>query len=311
MLSVILVSTHSRAEAAAGKKADQTTAKLGFNTQPRGGGCLCAVGTASHRSSFNTQPRGGGCFRKLYLKQYHDVVSTHSRAEAAAIPHWARFCDGKSFNTQPRGGGCKHSNVDGINLIKFQHTAARRRLPWLLGTPPFNPLCFNTQPRGGGCSQMNNKPEAQMKVSTHSRAEAAALCIAGSAPTKKPFQHTAARRRLHLKISGLTAAQEVSTHSRAEAAATFIVIWQVLSTMFQHTAARRRLQLSRPLSPPVLSFNTQPRGGGCRLPVGGFRAISPFQHTAARRRLLKEVYAATVTELVSTHSRAEAAAQSA
>ena len=56
--------------------------------------------------------------------------------------------------------------------------------------------------------------------------------------------------------------------------------------MFQHTAARRRL---RPACLPTAG------------PVG-------FQHTAARRRLQRAVAAATLAQLVSTHSRPKAAA---
>ena len=78
----------------------------------------------------------------------------------------------------------------------------------------------------------------------------------------------------------------VSTHSRAEAAAFYKLVNFTLQTVFQHTAARRRLQ-------------DLPRY--CAM-------ISPFQHTAARRRLLKQETALPDVKLVSTHSRAEAAA---
>ena len=123
-----LVSTHSRAEAAAW--IDPATAKsiLGFNTQPRGGGCfpdeLGGVITAD--------------------------VSTHSRAEAAAIIY------------------IRQKGV----FPRFQHTAARRRLPLAFGSD--DSLC---------------------PVSTHSRAEAAASAAKENWRGKK-FQHTAARRRL-------------------------------------------------------------------------------------------------------------------
>ena len=40
-----------------------------------------------------------------------------------------------------------------------------------------------------------------------------------------------------------------------------------------------------------------------------FEKMTLFQHTAARRRLLSEVAASTLSLLVSTHSRAEAAAR--
>ena len=55
---------------------------------------------------FNTQPPEGGCGTALWPEK-HDIVSTHSRPKAAAV----RRCGLKS-------------------TILFQHTAARRRLPF-------------------------------------------------------------------------------------------------------------------------------------------------------------------------------------
>jgi len=78
-------------------------------------------------------------------------------------------------------------------------------------------------------------------VSTHSRAEAAALQKENTTGTRQKFQHTAARRRL-LDIAHPELLQQiVSTHSRAEAAAMKELI----------TALKN------------YGFNTQPRGGGC------------------------------------------------
>ena len=57
-----LVSTHSRAEAAAILLIIKKQEKLGFNTQPRGGGCTMTGNVYNSRH----------------------IVSTHSRAEAAA-----------------------------------------------------------------------------------------------------------------------------------------------------------------------------------------------------------------------------------
>ena len=57
-------------------------------------------------SSFNTQPPEGGC----ELSQY----SPQKRS---------------SFNTQPPEGGCIKIRLSDSQLAKFQHTAARRRLP--------------------------------------------------------------------------------------------------------------------------------------------------------------------------------------
>ena len=55
-------------------------------------------------------------------------VSTHSRAEAAAILGDLVIFIVVCFNTQPRGGGCDDKVRDYCLTKKFQHTAARRRL---------------------------------------------------------------------------------------------------------------------------------------------------------------------------------------
>ena len=76
------------------------------------------------------------------------------------------------FNTQPRGGGCFESICIKQAIFEFQHTAARRRL--------LRPLVERLE---------------RSRVSTHSRAEAAALSMLDRQSTQA-FQHTAARRRL-------------------------------------------------------------------------------------------------------------------
>ena len=102
-----------------------------------------------------------------------------------------------SFNTQPRGGGCNGNIKPVIAITWFQHTAARRRL---------------------------------LKISN---VQIAAI----------PFQHTAARRRLRQQNILINYYGKVSTHSRAEAAASF---------NFKNTCV-------------FFCFNTQPRGGGCKM----------------------------------------------
>ena len=76
---------------------------------------------------FNTQPRGGGCCQLAQVCR-RSWVSTHSRAEAAALSSWWIVCFSVCFNTQPRGGGCD---------AKKEKVKAT--------------ISFNTQPRGGGC----------------------------------------------------------------------------------------------------------------------------------------------------------------
>ena len=65
---------------------------------------------------------------------------------------------------------------------------------------------------------MNDRILRLKRVSTHSRAEAAAS-VKSYWPARHTFQHTAARRRLHRIWQANNSFRGVSTHSRAEAAA--------------------------------------------------------------------------------------------
>ena len=102
----VIVSTHSRAKAAANALLRACSAFSCFNTQPREGGCVSA-------------------------SDFLDVnyVSTHSRAKAAAPFHGVVFKLRTGFNTQPREGGCS-------KLVLSEHSVRG----------------FNTQPREGGCA---------------------------------------------------------------------------------------------------------------------------------------------------------------
>ena len=122
-------------------------------------------------------------------------VSTHSRPKAAAFRKWIGDTTYRGFNTQPPEGGCQQKQKVSCILQKFQHTAARRRLPDRRLLSPFlgmfqhtaarrrlrqfnkfthnSPPSFNTQPPEGGCFL------GGVKTSNYIL-----------------FQHTAARRRL-------------------------------------------------------------------------------------------------------------------
>ena len=80
------------------------------------------------KQCFNTQPRGGGCLKDFISPKKQDIVSTHSRAEAAARHQSSKTIGTFRFNTQPRGGGCQIHQLQVTNVQLFQHTAARRRL---------------------------------------------------------------------------------------------------------------------------------------------------------------------------------------
>ena len=109
--------------------------------------------------SFNTQPPEGGC--KMMM------------------PKMSKNC---RFNTQPPEGGCLSFSPGSPDFSEFQHTAARRRLPFVFVVIDGFRFCFNTQPPEGGCRRSQYPPRRIQK-----------------------FQHTAARRRLRFVIFGACA----------------------------------------------------------------------------------------------------------
>ena len=59
-----------------------------------------------------------------------------------------------SFNTQPPEGGCGQKAATALRTNKFQHTAARRRLPFFNFASFTIGKSFNTQPPEGGCKKI-------------------------------------------------------------------------------------------------------------------------------------------------------------
>ena len=103
------VSTHSRAKAAAYTCLSVDIRYVGFNTQPREGGCLMPLPWAEERHSFNTQPREGGC--------------------ASIPPHPALIL---GFNTQPREGGCELPSLNNVpKILVSTHSRAKAAAPYL------------------------------------------------------------------------------------------------------------------------------------------------------------------------------------
>ena len=102
----------------------------------------------------------------------------------------------------------------------------------------------------------------------------------------KPFQLTAARRRLHPLRLGQSGHRQVSTHSRPKAAAI----------------------LGAKKTPRLRRFNSQPPEGGCIRNTRAIAEAAMFQLTAARRRLRAKLPDYIVDFSVSTHSRPKAAA---
>ena len=86
-----------------------------------------------------------------------------------------------------------------------------------------------------------NSYRGQINVSTHSRAEAAAITSAVIAKAGKVSTHSRAEAAAEVGACQYSR-NLVSTHSRAEAAAHFPIHFQTSHLQFQHTAARRRLR---------------------------------------------------------------------
>ena len=128
-----------------------------------------------------------------------------------------------------------------LSLIgsKFQHTAARRRLP-SMRVKFGKRFLVSTHSRPKAAAKFPYYFDEVKAVSTHSRPKAAATRLA-MAEIRREFQHTAARRRLHI-----------------------CSIFRAMPVWFQHTAARRRLRaLSDKATKLIERFNTQPPEGGC------------------------------------------------
>ena len=151
MPHVITVSTHSRAEAAAGQFV-LLPAFRHVSTHSRAeAAAVIQLKSIKINASFNTQPRGGGCSVTAPFLFWRLAVSTHSRAEAAAR-HFLLLPRPRQVSTHSRAEAAAcYMQITLLPFVLFQHTAARRRLP-----PKIANTCF------------------LLIVSTHSRAEAAA-----------------------------------------------------------------------------------------------------------------------------------------
>ena len=122
-------------------------------------------------------------------------VSTHSRPKAAARDKLCTLDITQSFNTQPLEGGCLWTYASCQSAIPFQHTAARRRLPF-------------------GKGWVNRMAGFQ-----HTAARRRLRQHQDVLDLRAKFQHTAARRRLHLSLFTAHLSSWVSTHSRPKTAA--------------------------------------------------------------------------------------------
>ena len=171
--------------------------------------------TTLDKVGFNTQPPEGGWAVWLFL--------------------FFKTC---RFNTQPPEGGWESTLKAAGLLMKFQHTAARRRLE---STVRSAKTCtsFNTQPPEGGWE-----------------------CCLQVLPRFRRFQHTAARRRLDEDFQTDSNITPVSTHSRPKAAGDFVHLNIRLGVVSTHSRPKAAGQSLATLHLPHGCFNTQPPEGG-------------------------------------------------
>ena len=121
-----------------------------------------------------------------------------------------------SFNTQPPEGGWT-GVLDVVEaLIKFQHTAARRRLVSSRVRTSCSVLFQHTAARRRLDGQVNGVFTGSMFQHTAARRRLEGRVI--EIDCEMLFQHTAARRRLEAWVHRLVQCPHVSTHSRPKAA---------------------------------------------------------------------------------------------
>ena len=143
---------------------------VSFNTQPPEGGWVSKALPNPFYGCFNTQPPEGGWFRRR-LPDIRSSVSTHSRPKAAGIvtvtgspscnvsthsrpkaagvnARIAQVFSRVSTHSRPKAAGCLVPFRLSFAL-RFQHTAARRRLA-VVRRNAMKQKSFNTQPPEGG-----------------------------------------------------------------------------------------------------------------------------------------------------------------
>ena len=123
-----IVSTHSRAEAAARLTGLNVEQILKVSTHSRAEAAAEFALSMGRKFKVSTHSRAEAAAYKLNKNDSDLQVSTHSRAEAAAHCFCGWLAIISSFNTQPRRGGCFLRDSHHKLNFQFQHTAAQRRL---------------------------------------------------------------------------------------------------------------------------------------------------------------------------------------
>ena len=170
----------------------------------------------------------------------YQAVSTHSHPKAAAL---AVFCKAQlrdCFNTQPPEDGCCIGELycpipACFNTQPPEGGCINRK------SLTDKPRRFNTQPPEGGCKHALRGPSATCGFNTQPP-EGGCVIPGCPVPVSRPFQHTAARRRLPSLATVVICPQLFQhTAARRRLPAQEENVRQI-HAMFQHTAARRRLR---------------------------------------------------------------------
>ena len=125
------------------------------------------------------------------------IVSTHSRPKAAGYNTvLLRFILSVSTHSRPKAAADKHRQHPPRQV--FQHTAARRRLLFYQHIRASQEVSTHSRPKAAAYVLI--EAAYTMTVSTHSRPKAADQARMEGFLYQTMFQHTAARRRLELKM---------------------------------------------------------------------------------------------------------------
>ena len=213
--------------------------KVSTHSRPKAAGCLTVEGIIGGIAvSTHSRPKAAGLYYNRFILACQ--VSTHSRPKAAGTCRRGTTTRSHvSTHSRPKAAGRRAEAIR--EAVKFQHTAARRRLVTGDTLVAVADGSFNTQPpEGGWCGILARR--GLYDVSTHSRPKAAGIYMPRVPNCRKRFQHTAARRRL------------------ADPMAVDLTLG-----MFQHTAARRRLGATDGAycQGAFVSTHSRPKAAGC------------------------------------------------
>ena len=168
--------------------------------------------------------------------------------------------------------------------MRFQHTAARRRLGPVHRVFLTSRCSFNTQPPEGGWPKRFNLLVSEDK-----------------------FQHTATRRRLVIHCLSFSRHRRVSTHSRPKAAGYFHFfrfLFLLVSTHSRPKAAG--FEPYRHIAGDFVSTHSRPKAAGCRQLAHQDKCrVSTHSRPKAAGFFVR--YLGFISLIVSTHSRPKAA----